>query len=138
LQEYDPEKYAHAGSIVATLKNREADAWALVTGGTLTSTVVYDDDRIHTVAPRVQYLIEEADDVARSLHKQIERWQIRGRLYQQFMAEHPHPSADEMQDELFEIETYVAYHQGYQAPELEPELTDNPLANISEMMTYFE
>lgn len=138
MNDYKPQRYAAADSIVAQLVERRAEVWDVVTRGTLTSHIVYDDDRVHTVAPRLPYMIEEADEAARSLTAQIERWQIRGRLYRDFIAKHPHPTSDEVQDELLQIETYVAYQQGYEPPEEDIAISSDPVANIQNMADYFK
>lgn len=136
--DYAPDRYANSAATIAALTTRAAEVWDEVTHRTLTSHVVYDDDRIHTVAPRMQYLIEQADIAERSLYDHVQAWKMRGELYHQFVVKHPHPTQDELQDELFQIETYIAYQQGYEPPEEKADLVADPIANIEEMAHYFE
>lgn len=137
MQDYDAEQYANANAVVAQLKYQRAHIWQHITEDTLTTHTAYDD-RIHATAPRLQSLVEKADLAERALTTEIERWRLRGHLYHTWIAAHPQHTGDELQAELFQIDTYVAYHTGYEPPEEQPDAAASVLDNVATMAAYFQ
>ncbi|WDF82057.1 hypothetical protein PQ472_09005 [Lacticaseibacillus pabuli] len=138
MQEYNPQHYAAASSIVAKLEQQKADIWNELLDRTLTSHVEFDGERVHTVAPRIEYLIEQADALSLQLEAEIKRWRMRGRLYRDYVATHPNPTTQDVQEELLQIDTYVCYQTGIEPPEEQPTASGDVPTNLAIMANYFD
>lgn len=153
MDEYDIYKYSHTDSILDRLGQRRAQAERVVYTQTLTSHIVYDDDRVHTVGPKVDRVVEDALARCELIDHEIDRWQTRQRLFNEWLdtldenqrymvTTHPDYAPQslqqEAQSEIREIETFIAYHEGIEPPEEEIEVPDDPVAGVGAMADFLE
>lgn len=152
LPEYDVGKYVHAENIINHLRKKQVEVEANIFSGTLAGHTVFDGERIHMVAPHIETMVVDAVTVSENIGQEIDRWKMRERLFNQWLGtlsenerltltSYPDYAADELQTkaqaEIREIETYVAYHFGYDPPPIEVELTNDPAADVANMAEYF-
>lgn len=148
--EYSIAKYFNADAIIRRLQQQRKEVAGLSTK-TLCGTVMYDVDRIHMYAPRVDTLVIDILMCCDEIDKRIKRWKMRKRAFNQYLATltveqvtallNGTASADltdRMQLELFEIETYVAYQLGEQPPERENNINPDATAAMNDMLAFLE
>ena len=129
-EEYSLSKYLGAEQIISDLKQHRAETANLYRNKSLCGVVAFDEDRVHMFAPRVDQLVIDMLERCEAIDRKIARWQMRQRLFNQYMATLTRKEADALtaetasaelteraQSELYEIETYVAYHFHEQPPE---------------------
>lgn len=150
--EYSVGKYVHANEVIHRLREKQVEVEANIFDGTLSGHTVFDEDRIHMVAPHIETMVVDAVTVSESISQEIDRWKMRRQLFNQWLGTldenerltlttYPQYAArslrDEAQAEIREIETYVAYHFGYEPPAPEIELTNDPAADAASMAEFF-
>ncbi|MHA3067304.1 hypothetical protein [Lacticaseibacillus saniviri] len=148
--EYSIAKYFNADAIIQSLQQHRKEVAGL-SNSTLCGTVMYDVDRIHMYAPRVDTLVIDMLMRCEAIDRRIQRWKMRKRVFNQYLTTltveqittllNGTASADlidAVQLELFEIETYVAYHFGERPPERENDINPDAAAAMNDMLAFLE
>lgn len=152
MDEYNLIKYLHATDIIKHLETAMSRLSVIGSGINLTTHVEYDANGAHVVSPKIQQLIEDESRQYEMLADRRNRWKIRQRLFIAYLASlsvadrlailnYPDCSErlkEQTQAELFEIETYTAFHCGFEPPEEHVELPTNPVDSVTAMKDFLE
>lgn len=149
--EFDIQKYLHADRVIDRLGQERKQAEVSLYSRTLETHIEFDEDRIHTVAPRIDSAVCDAIAQADGIDQQITRWQLRRKWFNAWLGtlgenerlmltEWPQYAAqslkDAAQDEIYQIETAVAYRCGYEPPEEHVDIPDDPAASVEAMAAF--
>lgn len=152
FEEYNIQKYVHADDVLHRLGQKRIEAEHSVYDRTLATHLEYDDAGIHTKAPRIENLVCDAIEATAGVDDQIRRWQLRRAWFnewvqtlndnERYMITHwPQYVAQDLRDkaeeEIYQIETAVAYRCGYEPPEEQIEIPPDPAAGVDAMAAFF-
>lgn len=166
-EDYNLYKYLHAARIIERLeaKKRHNENWWQRT--TLTTRMEWhplfpihawdDPDKVNgtleTRSINLEQKADEMDAACCALDQMIARWRMRDELFHDYLdtlscdemdiiardyANAPQKLRDAVQSELWEIETYVAFHFGYEPPDDRIDVTGDLALDVSNLATFFQ
>jgi len=148
--EYNLNRYLNIEAYIRKLEQEKRLIRQELYCQSLCTGIAYDEIAIHAKAPKIDYLVADNVEACMLIDKRIERWKFRHKHFMHFLDELPvteresllkgveSPSLKQRAlDEIYEIETAMAFRYEWEVPQEKVELTDDLFSNIALMAEVF-
>lgn len=148
--EYNLNRYLNIEAYIRKLEQEKRLIRQELYCQSLCTGIAYDEIAIHAKAPKIDYLVADNVEACMLIDKRIERWKFRNKHFMHFLDELPvteresllngveSPSLKQKAlDEIYEIETAMAFRYEWEVPQEKVELTDDLFSNIALMAEVF-
>lgn len=148
--EYNLNRYLNIEAYIRKLEQEKRLIRQELYCQSLCTGIAYDEIAIHAKAPKIDYLVADNVEACMLIDKRIERWKFRQKHFMHFLDKLPvteresllkgveSPSLKQKAlDEIYEIETAMAFRYEWEVPQEKVELTDNLFSNIALMAEVF-
>ena len=143
--EYNLNRYLNIEAYIRKLEQEKRLIRQELYCQSLCTGIAYDEIAIHAKAPKIDYLVADNVEACMLIDKRIERWKFRHILDELPVTERESllkgvesPSLKQKAlDEIYEIETAMAFRYEWEVPQEKVELTDDLFSNIALMAEVF-
>ena len=148
--EYNLNRYLNIEAYIRKLEQEKRLIRQELYCQSLCTGIAYDEIAIHAKAPKIDYLVADNVEACMLIDKRIERWKFRQKHFMHFLDELPVTERESLLkgvessslkqkalDEIYEIETAMAFRYEWEVPQEKVELTDDLFSNIALMAEVF-